>query len=61
MSGNIKITLVKSTIGHPEKHRKVVEGLGLAKLNRSVIRKDTPQIRGMVGKVSHLVSVEDAE
>ena len=61
MSGNIKITLVKSTIGHPEKHRKVVEGLGLTKLNRSVIRKDTPQIRGMVGKVSHLVSVEDAE
>lgn len=61
MSGNIKITLVKSTIGHPEKHRKVVEGLGLTKLNRSVVRKDTPQIRGMVGKVSHLVAVEDAE
>ena len=61
MSGNIKITLVKSTIGHPEKHKKVLEGLGLTKLNRSVVRKDTPQIRGMVGKVCHLVAVEDAE
>ncbi len=61
MSGNLKITLTKSPIGHPEKHRKVLTGLGLTKLNRSVIRKDTPEIRGMVGKVSHLVSMEEAQ
>ena len=60
MSGNLKITLTKSPIGHPEKHRKVVAGLGLTKLNRSVIRKDTPEIRGMVEKVKHLVSSEEA-
>lgn len=60
MSGNLKITLTRSPIGHPEKHRKVLIGLGLTKLNRSVIRKDTPEIRGMVGKVSHLVSMEEA-
>ncbi len=61
MSGNLKITLTRSPIGHPEKHRKVLIGLGLTKLNRSVIRKDTPEIRGMVGKVSHLVSMEEAQ
>jgi large subunit ribosomal protein L30 len=59
MSGNLKITLTRSPIGHPEKHRKVVTGLGLTKLNRSVIRKDTPEIRGMAAKVGHLVSVEE--
>jgi len=60
MAGNLKITLKKSVIGHPEKHRKVVTGLGLGKLNSSVIREDTPAIRGMVNKVCHLVSMEEA-
>jgi large subunit ribosomal protein L30 len=60
MSGNLKITLTKSPIGHPEKHRKVLTGLGLTKLNRSVLRKDTPEVRGMVEKVKHLVSSEEA-
>jgi len=58
MSENLKITLVKSPIGRTEKHRKVLVGLGLTKLNKTVIRKDTPEIRGMVGKVSFLVAVE---
>lgn len=61
MSANLKITLVRSVIGRPEKHRRVVVGLGLGKLNSSVVRQDTPEIRGMVNKISHLVSVENAE
>jgi len=61
MSGNIKVTLKKSPIGRPEKHRKVVAGLGLTKLNSSVVRQDTPEIRGMINKVIHLVSFEVTE
>ncbi|HEY3346543.1 MAG TPA: 50S ribosomal protein L30 [Nitrospirota bacterium] len=60
MAANIKVTLKRSPIGRPEKHKKVVEGLGLNKLNSSVIRQDTPEIRGMINKISHLVSVEEA-
>ena len=56
----IKITLVKSVIARPGKHKAVLAGLGLRKLNRSVVRPDTPEIRGMVNKVSHLVQVEQA-
>jgi large subunit ribosomal protein L30 len=56
----LKITLVKSGIARPGKHKVVLIGLGLKKLNHSVIRLDTPQIRGMITKVSHLVKVEAA-
>jgi len=56
----IKITLVKSAIARPGKHKAIVAGLGLRKLNGSVIRQDTPEIRGMINKVSHLVQVENA-
>ena len=59
MSGMLKITLVKSMIGKPEKHRKVLRGMGLTKTNRTVELKDTPSIRGMVHAVSHLVRVEE--
>jgi large subunit ribosomal protein L30 len=59
MSGKLKITLVKSMIGRPEKHRRVLRGLGLKKVNRSVLRENTPAIRGMVNAVSHLVSAEE--
>ena len=59
MAGKLKITLVKSMIGRPEKHRIVLRGMGLRKLNRSVELKDTPPIRGMVNNVSHLVKVEE--
>jgi large subunit ribosomal protein L30 len=59
MSGMLKITLVKSMIGRPEKHRKVLRGMGLTKINRTVELKDTPSIRGMVHSVSHLVKVEE--
>ncbi|MDH4161080.1 MAG: 50S ribosomal protein L30 [Nitrospirota bacterium] len=56
----IKITLVKSGIARPGKHKVVIVGLGLNKLNKSVIRLDTPEIRGMIRKISHLVQVENA-
>lgn len=59
MSGMLKITLVKSMISRPEKHRKVLRGMGLNKLNRPVELKDTPAIRGMIAKVSHLVIAEE--
>lgn len=56
----IKITLVKSGIARPGKHKVVLIGLGLRKLNHSVVRIDSPQIRGMINKVSHLIKVEEA-
>lgn len=55
----IKITLVKSTIGAIPKHRKTVQALGLGKLNSSAIQQDNVAIRGMVNQVSHLVKVEE--
>jgi len=59
MNGTLKITLVKSMIGRPEKHRRVLRGMGLNKVNRSVILEDTPCIRGMINAVSHLVKAEE--
>ncbi|MCX5833628.1 MAG: 50S ribosomal protein L30 [Deltaproteobacteria bacterium] len=61
MTKKLKITLVKSYIGRPGKHRKVLRGMGLQKLNRTVLLKDTPEIRGMINKVSHLLSVVEIE
>jgi len=59
MSGTIKIKLVRSIICTPEKHRRVVKGLGLRKLNQVVERPDTPGFRGMVKKVPHLLELVD--
>jgi large subunit ribosomal protein L30 len=59
MAGTLKITLVKSMIGRPEKHRKVLRGMGLRKMNRSVELNDTLPIRGMINTVVHLVKVEE--
>ncbi|MBW2704954.1 MAG: 50S ribosomal protein L30 [Deltaproteobacteria bacterium] len=59
MAGMLKITLVKSMIGRPEKHRKVLRGLGLTKVNRTVELQDTAPIRGMINVVSHLVKAEE--
>ncbi len=55
---DIKITLKKSKIGSNQKIRATLIGLGLTKTNKSVIRKDTPEIRGMLKKVEHLIEVE---
>lgn len=59
MDKKIKITQVKSYIGRPQKQRQILRGLGLGKLNRTVLLEDTPEIRGMIMKVNHLVSMEE--
>lgn len=58
-TGQLRITLVKSTIGRPEDQKKSVKSLGLRKVNQSVVRNDDPTIRGICNKISHLVSVEE--
>jgi hypothetical protein len=55
---NVKVTLVRSVIGASERQRKVVKALGLKKTNSFVVKEDNASIRGMIDKVSHLVSVE---
>jgi large subunit ribosomal protein L30 len=57
----LKITLVKSYIGRPEAQRKILRGMGLGKVNRTVVLNDTPEIRGMVRKVIHLVAAVEVE
>ena len=59
MAGTLKITLVKSMIGRPEKPRKVLRGMGLTKMNKTVELQDTPSTRGMINAVSHLVKAEE--
>ena len=59
MAAMLKITLVKSMIGRPEKHRKVLRAMGLTKLNKTVELQDTPSTRGMISRVSHLVNAEE--
>jgi len=61
MAKTLQIKLVKSMIGRPEKHRKVLRGMGLTKLNKTVELQDTPQVRGMVRAVSHLVTSEEID
>lgn len=59
MAGRLKITLVKSMIGRPEKHRRVLRALGLTKVNKTVARTDSPTIRGMINTVAHLLRTEE--
>ncbi len=56
---NIKVTLVRSTIGAIPKHKKTVEALGLRKINSFNTHQDNAAIRGMCRQVSHLVKVEE--
>ena len=58
MSDKLQITLRKNTICAPKKHRAIVAGLGLTKLNKTVELADTPEIRGMVAKISHMVVIK---
>jgi len=60
MAGKLKITMIKSMIGRPEKHRRVLRGMGLRKMNKTVVLEDTPAVRGMIGTVPHLVKVEES-
>ncbi len=59
MADTITFTLVKSGIGSTEKIRATLTGLGLTKMHKTMTRKDTPEIRGMLAKVAHLVRVEE--
>lgn len=59
--GRLRIKLVRSLIGYPQKQREVAKGLGLRKINSEVVRNDCPEIRGMIDKISHLVKVEALE
>jgi len=59
MAGSLKITLVKSMIGRPEKHRRVLRGMGLTRMNKTVILENTPSVRGMIHAVSHMVRAEE--
>ena len=61
MVRKLKITLVKSFIGRPEAQRRVLRGMGLGKVNKTVVLNDTPEIRGMIRKVNHLVAAVDVE
>jgi large subunit ribosomal protein L30 len=57
-NGQLKITLIRSSIGRPADQGNAAKSLGLRRLHHSVIREDNPSIRGQVNKISHLVSVE---
>jgi large subunit ribosomal protein L30 len=59
--GKLSITLVKSTIGQIENQKLTVKALGLRRMHQTVIRPDTPSVRGMVYTVRHLVRVEAAD
>jgi len=59
MAETIKYTLVKSGIGSTKKIRATLTGLGLTKMQKTATRKNTPEIRGMLNKVGHLVRIEE--
>ena len=55
----IEIKQIRSGIGTPEKQRLTIKGLGLRRIGHTVLRDDTPEIRGMVWKIKHLVEVSE--
>jgi large subunit ribosomal protein L30 len=59
MNDQVKVTLKKSYIGSPKKIRATLIGLGLTRTNKTIIRKNTPEIQGMLRKVQHLIKVEE--
>ena len=61
MAKNLKITLVRSTIGSKPAHRATVQTLGLRKIGQSVVREDTPGNRGLVNAVRHMMTVEEVD
>ena len=61
MATKLRITQVRSVIDRLENQKKTIKALGLGRPNYSVVHEDTPQIRGMIRKVVHLVKVENAQ
>jgi large subunit ribosomal protein L30 len=57
----LQITYMKSAIGYTQRQKATIKALGFRKLNQTVEHEDSPQIRGMIEKVSHLVAVEEVE
>jgi large subunit ribosomal protein L30 len=56
----LKITLLRSPIGTPKSHRVLLRALGLRRLRHTVIRPDTPQVKGLIHKLAYMVGVEKA-
>ncbi len=61
MAKKLKIKQIRSVIDRPKDQKKTIEALGLSRPNKMVVHNDTPQIRGMINKVSHLVTFEEIE
>jgi large subunit ribosomal protein L30 len=57
----VRIRLVRSLIGYPPVQRATARGLGLRKIDSEVVRPNTPEVRGMIDKISHLLKVEASE
>ena len=55
----LKVTQIKSKIGSTKRQKKNLEALGIRRINHSVEKEDSPQIRGMIKKIEHLVEVEE--
>lgn len=58
MAKTIKVTQVRSSHGRLQSHRDTVRGLGLRRMNHTVEVQDTPEVRGMINKISYMVKVE---
>jgi large subunit ribosomal protein L30 len=56
----LRVTCVVSTIGHNQRHKDTVRSLGLRRLHQTVELPDRPEVRGMIGKVSHFLAVEES-
>lgn len=61
MKKQISIRLTRSLIGKPNKQRKIVQALGLRKINHEVIREDIPSVRGMIHRILHMVEVNEVK
>lgn len=61
MALKLKVTLTRSGINRPERQKLTIKGLGLTRMHQAVILNDSPSVRGMIRRVSHLVSVEAAD
>jgi large subunit ribosomal protein L30 len=61
MAKKLRVTLIRSGINRPEKHKRTIRGLGLGKMGVAVTLPDNLAVRGMIRSVSHLVRVEKAE
>jgi large subunit ribosomal protein L30 len=57
----LKVTQVRSVIGTKRNHRETLRTLGLRKIRQTTVREDTPQLRGLIHTVRHLVTVEEVE